>query len=280
MKPLYFMCLLAFPALALADDAAPTLEQRVPKEVVARDDAYFTLTVENDLFGLNGTDENYTSGVRLSYFNDQLVPPTFITRLGEALPLFKTSEQTQIYYSLGQNLYTPQDITARVPNPNDRPYAGFLYGSVGYTTIVDNHLDDMEVTIGVVGPAALGEQTQDFVHDIISADDPQGWGAQLHNEPALMLAYQRSWPEAVAFEAGPLYFRAAPHAGLTLGNVYTYAATGLTLQLVPTRQPWQLPPPRVRPSIPGRGFTPCRRGNLPGHFLRVLKAAPLRATFS
>lgn len=233
--------------------AGKTFQQRIPKSLKDQDNSFLTVTVENDLFGA-GTDENYTNGVRLTYFDDNANPPELVRSLGEAVPFFNVNSTTNVYYSLGHNLYTPRDITTGTPNAADRPYAAFVYGSIGYSTVTDDHIDDIEVTLGIVGPASLGAQTQDFVHDLIDSDDPAGWGNQLRNEPGVMLAYQRTWPEALSAEFDPFFVRVAPHAGLTLGNIYTYGAAGVTFQLVPSRHIWQAPPPRVRPAIPGSGY--------------------------
>ena len=233
--------------------AQPSLQDRIPDSIQQEDNSFFTFTVENDRFG-SGKDENYTSGLRLAYFYDKVDPPEFIKALGDALPFFNFSETTNVYYSAGQNLYTPEIITTSIPDPTDRPYAGFLYTSVGYRTLSDNHIDDIELTLGVVGPAALGEQTQKTVHDLIDSYEPRGWDSQLENELAFMLAYQRTWPEAFSAELDPFYLRIAPHLGVTLGNVYTYTNTGMTFQLVPGRHKWQATPARVRPAIPGSGY--------------------------
>ena len=142
------------------------------------------------------------------------------------MPSFRVNDTTSVYYSVGQNLYTPEDIRAPSPDPLDRPYAAFLYGSAGFTSITDNHIDDLELTLGVVGPLAFGEQTQKQVHEWVGSPEPQGWDFQLENEPGLILSWQRSWPEAFAATPGPLHMRVTPHVGTTLGNVYTYANVG------------------------------------------------------
>lgn len=251
---LHFCGAVALSTAAQAQPAA-TLHDQIPEELKKRDDAFLTLTVENDLFSGNGKDENYTSGVRLTYYNNHKAPPQLVKKIGEVIPVFDTNETTSIYYSLGQNLYTPRDITLRNPNPTDRPYAAFLYGSIGYTTLIDNHIDDIEVTLGVVGPWALGEPTQDFVHSFSGSPDPQGWDSELKNEPGFMLAYQRTWPnKIIEKKLGPLFVRSGPHLGATLGNIYTYASGGFTIQLVPYAHRWQAPPPRVRPAMPGSGY--------------------------
>jgi hypothetical protein len=107
----------------------------------------------------------------------------------------------------------------------------------------------------VVGPLALGEETQKFIHNkVISSTDPQGWDSQLRNEPAAMVSWQRIWPEAYHLSFGDLHFRTSPYGGATLGNVYTYASSGIVLQLLPKATKWQSLPLRVRPAMPGTGY--------------------------
>jgi len=50
-----------------------------------------------------------------------------------------------------------------------------------------------------------------------------------------------------------LKFDAVPHFGGSLGNVYTYAAGGLTLRLG-SRLEDDFGPPRIRPSLPGSSY--------------------------
>ncbi len=231
---------------------AETFEQEFGKRMVEKRERFITLTVENDSLG-NGTDRHYTSGVRLSWFDTAAVPPRVAHTLDPFLPI-EINATTSVYYSLGQNLYSPTDIKAREQNPEDQPYAAFLYGTMGLITISGNHMDSVEATIGIVGPPALGRQTQKFVHDVIGAADPNGWDHQLETEPGLMLSWQRLWPEAYKAELIGLHFRTSPYVGATVGNIYTYASTGLMFQLVPKAHKWQGMPLRVRPAMPGSGY--------------------------
>ncbi len=231
----------------------PPLEERIPDEIKKEDATFFTITSENDNYG-DGSDQDYTNGIRFSFYEYSAPPPDFAYALADILPTFKVNDTTSVYYSFGQNLYTPKDISNPNLQPNDRPYAAFLYGSAGLTSISGNHQDDIEVTLGVVGPMALGEETQTFVHDSLNVQEPEGWDNQLDNEPGLILSWERSWPEAASTEIGPLTFRVAPHTGVTLGNIYTYGAAGGTFEILPTAYKWQAPPMRVRPAIPGNGY--------------------------
>ncbi len=243
------------PFLLLADEQEETFFEKMPKELFQQPDTSFlTFTSENDLYGGSGTDENYTNGARLTYYDTSRNASRLVEGIEKILPFFEVNKTTNTYFTFGQNIYTPRDITKRVPNENDRPYAGFLYGSVGSNTISGNHMDDIEITFGLVGPDALGEQVQKFVHKLIDSPDPKGWDSQLNNEPALMVAYQRSWPEAFSAEMNPFYLRVAPHLGGAVGNIYTYGAAGVTMQITPSHAIWQGLPPRVRPTVTSSGY--------------------------
>ena len=236
-----------------AQDKEPSFEESIPENILDNGRRFITLTTENDLYATS-SDQNYTNGFRATYFDVGAKAPKFASLLAKYVPTFDVNKTTSIYYSFGQNLYTPENITVREPDPKDRPYSAFLYGTAGLTSVTDNHIDDLEVTLGIVGPWALGEETQEAVHDLVDARDPSGWDHQLENEPGVILSWQRRWPEAYAQGFGPFYFRLSPYAGASLGNVYTYGAGGISAQLTPKRFKWQSDPLRVRPAMPGNGF--------------------------
>lgn len=244
---------------AVATD--PTLEDRLLSETSERRDGkYWTLNLENDYFGWDNQDNNYTNGVRLSYHNAALDIPQWARELGEIYPGFRINDTTAVTYSIGQNLYTPSDITRSVPDPQDRPYAGWLYGSVGLSTVTDDHEDQIELSLGVVGPWALGKQTQNFVHNHVftSSDDPQGWDYQLDNEPGLILSWSREYPDLWSTDLNEqLYVSLAPSVGTSLGNVYTLAQAGIGFRIAPYAERYADLPARVRPSVPGTGYFPA-----------------------
>ena len=123
---------------------------------------YLSFSYENDRIG-SGEDRFYTSGVRMTYFNTNVDLPEVFEDVADKVPGFDINDTTATYFTLGQNLYVPSEIDSAQPQAGDRPYAGWLYGSVGLTTLTSNHVDDVELTLGIVGPEALGEQTQKFI---------------------------------------------------------------------------------------------------------------------
>jgi hypothetical protein len=247
--------LLIFPQPSYGESADNlSLKDKIANSIASQDKKhYVTVTTENDLFG-GGGDRNYTSGLRIGWFDLGEKPPVLTEKIQDIIPFLKANQTTSTFYSVGQNLFTPKAVTSPMQNPKDRPWAAFLYGSMGMGTLKDDHVDELEVTLGVVGPAAFGEQTQKTLHGIFNAPHPEGWRNQLKNEPGLMISWQRRWPEQIDIDVDGLFLTASPHAGATLGNIYTYGNAGFTLKFSPEHSRWDDKPLQVRPSIPGTGF--------------------------
>ena len=150
-----------------AEETAPESSDKIgdqgPGESVSVPDGQIiTLVIENDSIGGRGTDENYTSGVSLSYLDVSAEMPEIAYTIADYIPTFDINDSSSVVYSFGQNLYTPRDIQQSTQDPNDRPWAAHLYAAIGLVTITDDHVDEVEVSLGVVGPWALGKQTQTF----------------------------------------------------------------------------------------------------------------------
>jgi lipid A 3-O-deacylase len=237
-----------------APEPAPAPEEPSPAEEYRRvtdPGAFIGFTLENDV--LSQTDRGYTNGFRLSYTTSETGTPQWLADAAHAVPLFPEAAPIRSTFAFGQSLYTPEDIERSDPDPDDRPYAGWLYGSAALLADGGNIYDTLELQIGMVGPAALGEPVQNTVHGIIGSQKARGWDHQLNNELGVVLTYDRTWRsiyEATPFGIG---FDLSPYAGASLGNVLTQAVVGATVRLG-----YDLPvdygPPRIRPSIPGSDF--------------------------
>ncbi len=221
-------------------------------------DDVFTFTLENDSIG-SGADRNYTSGIALHWLQRHEQPSAVARTLDKLVPMNMLNDTT-VSYSLGQNIYAPKVLSAVNPDPSDRPYAGFMYGTVNVGATNGNHRDTIGLTLGVVGPYSLADEAQDFVHVLLDGERPRGWSHQLKNEPGFVASWERLWPDSVNAETDDLFFRAGPYAGATLGNVFTYANTGLIFQLMPKQYKSQSTPMRVRPGLAGNGYSAIPEG--------------------
>lgn len=244
-------------AFALAILATPAAAEPSSDPEDARGTWSFTL--ENDIIA--GTDRDYTNGALLSYIAPANDLPWVGRFLKSKLFWLEGADDWRMSYGVGQNMYTPQDISRRFPDPDDRPYAGFLYGSVGISADTrassgaPRQLDVLALDIGIVGPGSLAEPTQKHVHELIDSDDPKGWDEQLATEVAFRLLYERSWRASGKWDLPllPLEGDVTPHVGLALGTVATYAAAGASFRIGEDLGD-DYGPPRVRPALGSPGF--------------------------
>lgn len=222
----------------------------------ARADARGTWSVtwENDIFG--NDDKDYTNGVRIDY----VTPKNNLTAAGRLAKRglygwFSDADDWYEVYSLGQNMFTPSDISLRNPPKTDRPYAGFLYGGFGVVADRGDRLDTLALEVGVVGPSSQADETQALVHDLIGAQKPKGWKHQLEDEPGVRLVYERKWKFSADLPVPALDLSVdwAPSVTATLGNVETSLAAGGVVRLGQDLSD-DYGPPRVRPAVGSPGF--------------------------
>lgn len=195
------------------------------------------LTEENDFFA--GTDEQYTNGMKLTWISGDLKKyaederlPGFVLPYLRALPFVnEPGQQYNVALSLGQNMYVPRNTQTEAPQPDDRPYAGWSYLSLALHAKTATQLDSFETSIGVVGPSALAGQTQNNYHTLMGFKRVEGWRNQIHDEPGLMLSWQRTL-RAQRIDLGrDVAWDVLPHARVTVGNVQTHAAAGFETRL-------------------------------------------------
>ncbi len=216
-------------ALSAAGAPAEPKESSVPDEPDALPlplkQAQVQLFLENDM--LAGSDRYYTNGFKLGggvevpLLESLLapIPKSILDALTQPAP-DGTEPISHFGLFIGQNMYTPRDITIAAPQPYDRPWAAWLYVGGVVQRVRGDRLDTAELDIGMVGPAALGRQVQTGWHRLIGVKQPQGWSNQIPNELAFMAAYLQKR------RFGNDTVQIVPHAGLTLGTVMTLARAG------------------------------------------------------
>lgn len=187
--------------------------------------------LENDAFAK--TDERYTNAIRFEWvskdlrrFGEKGVLPGWARWFAETVPgLGREHTLHNLAFSLGQNIYTPKDTDIAELIENDRPYGGWTYLSAALHSKDANTLNTIELTLGIVGPSSYVEETQRIVHEWLNDDEPLGWDNQLEDELGVMLTWQTHWRLGHSLGHGFAYDM-IPHAGATLGNVFTYANLG------------------------------------------------------
>ena len=199
----------------------------------ARTAPVFTAYFENDI--ASGTDQHYTNGLKLSWLSSDLVgwgQTGWRQRFVDLLPFInRPGGQKNFGAAFGQNIYTPRDITRRVPDPADRPYAGWTYGELAFVSKTPAISDTIAIQAGLIGPHSLAEDTQRLVHQWSGIARAQGWDYQLRDEIGVNLGYERRWRLYARSLLQAFGVDLVPHAGVSLGNVQTYANAGGTLRL-------------------------------------------------
>ncbi|MEM9738831.1 MAG: lipid A deacylase LpxR family protein [Pseudomonadota bacterium] len=210
-----------------------------------------SLTSENDLFG--GTDRNYSNGLRIERVSpaDRVFP--LLRETADLVPGLNL-ERTNLRqgFAIAHAIYTPEDISAPIPDPTDRPYAAWLNVSGTVVASDDDTQDALQINLGIVGPSAGGQFVQTNWHEFINGVEPRGWDSQLKDEPGIELIAQR----LQLFDGPALPFGIETdyglHIGGALGNVRTYAAAG-GMARVGFDLDADFGPPRIRPALSGAG---------------------------
>ncbi len=140
---------------------------------------------ENDLDG-RGTDRHYTYGTRFSCISAALEADDPLKRFAAGLEFdvlgltfLEAASEVRYGFAVGQSMFTPEDLSRRDLIVDDRPYAGWLYGTAGLVIGPEgkkdksstgfDRLESIELTLGVVGPASQADDTQKFIHTAIDA---------------------------------------------------------------------------------------------------------------
>lgn len=255
------LTLLALCLPAAAQDANQTPPQPAATQNSSQDassNGRVTVLEENDSIFFN-SDRYYTQGLQVNYLGPTVAEDSAWSApfnfLSDDLGIFSGGSDVSRHYEvlLGQQIYTPANIHTAVPDPNDRPYAGWTYGGLGLIQDTDHRqLDHLEVQLGVVGPASGARQAQNDWHQFIGVLPADGWDSQLHNEPGIMISYQHKWRFLQAIGGG-YAVDAIPELGATVGNVMTYGEAGTFLRFGRNLTA-DYGPARMGPSLSGTSY--------------------------
>jgi len=208
----------------------------------AADSKTLSFYLENDAFA--GTDRYYTSGLRLTLISPDLTNYPEHSRLPEwSHPLIDhlpfvhdPGYQRAIYFSIGQNIFTPEDIKRKDLIEEDRPYAGLAYLAIGFQGKNTLHMDTLEFDLGIVGPHSYAEDFQRQFHAWVDSPTPMGWDNQLDDELVAGIVYMHKHKLIQSGLGNGFNYDVIPHIGGGLGNLKTYVNAG-----VQVRFGWNLP---------------------------------------
>ena len=203
-------------------------------------------------------DRDYTMGVALEFFSEDkglYFLDNTLKQIGDYFGVIDRNEPIRRSYLIGSINYTPDDLSATAPIPNDRPYASVLF-------LANKRVyADGDVAIGVEGQVGLlgtyvAREVQKTLHgayrDATGEDepvDPLGWRNQISAGGELTGRVRVAYAERLAGLSSPGLFDLAWTGDLSLGY-QTNASLGLSARAGLINSPfWSLP------------YDPINRGN-------------------
>jgi lipid A 3-O-deacylase len=160
------------------------------------DTHYLRIDYDNDFFTNN--DHYYTQGITIEYANTAL-KNIFLSKLSIAL------KQASVQYGLALDLFafTPTSLNSDSILYGDRPYAAAIAcRSIATSTLEPKRIRfTSAIHLGVIGPAALGEEIQTNIHRWTDNKLPKGWQYQIKNDLLLdyELSIEKKWLDTKGF---------------------------------------------------------------------------------
>lgn len=159
--------------------------------------AQISVNLTNDMLG--GTDRYYSHGTQITY-----------------------STKDRDYFLL-QNIYTPEDIQTTELQTEDRRYSGLLAVGLDFKRGQDLEIRDRAM-VGVLGPSASAEFSQNTVHEWRGISTAKGWAHQLEDRPILNVSRQLS---IVSLDST---LQVGQHVKFDAGNFLTGAKYGIPVR--------------------------------------------------
>lgn len=220
-------------AALVAGFAVPALAQTAETSVRPFSGGIWSARVENDKFTTLplGSDKYYTSGLEATWVSDPGRVPEVLNGLAGAL----WGDGVRRWgLGISQQIYTPTNTGTATPNPHDRPLAGYLAATLSLSQESGapeyGHKDMLALSLGVIGPSALGRQVQNGWHSFIHVAPNRGWDKQMPDEGQIELVAARTWKVPLV-RVGGLETDALPSLLAGVGTLRDYLQTGLVLRL-------------------------------------------------
>lgn len=185
-----------------------------------------SIITENDNYNFTLHDRYYSNGFFIRY--------NWLSKKQRAENVLKIINRVEAGQMIFNSYYNRRSVE-RVLQTMDRPYAGWLYGSLGQTKIFSNKdILKYDAIVGILGPAALGKQIQTGYHRLLMLYSIYGWEYQVKNEIGLNASVQY-YRSLIKNKPGqPFAVHAVAKA--MLGNTFTNASAGMLIKFGNTEQ--------------------------------------------
>jgi hypothetical protein len=183
----------------------PRDQNATTRKEEARGEPYNTgwsIYLDNDLIAVGSQDDRYTGGLAVSLSGRRAAEYLFsldpvlgaLNDLTGYSRLGGVGARTRHSIEFGGTAFTPEDVEATEPLPDQQPYASLLFMNNTRKTISKErdvaYLSTLSV--GVLGLDAVGE-VQKALHDLTGSDEVKGWDNQISDggEPTFFYSLVR-----------------------------------------------------------------------------------------
>jgi len=169
--------------------------------------------IDNDAFALVSRDQQYTGGFALTLSGRRAAEYTISLQ-----PVLDAIDRTTGFDGLGKGsahlqrhalhvgvaAFTPKDIAAREPIPDDRPYASLVLLSNTQQTanLADHVVYQSSFVLGLLG-TDVAESMQNAIHKSDGFQPARGWDHQISDGGEPTALYVASRYETIAFHVEP-----------------------------------------------------------------------------
>jgi hypothetical protein len=178
---------------------------------------------DNDVYISYMQDRYYTNGLLLSLRHAM---KERVAKVGDTLKY--RYEKKILELEAGQKIYNPYSSNAADAGRQDRPFTAYLYAGAALNLFYKNEdVVMLKAHIGVMGPSALGRETQSAFHKLFKMHPVNGWEYQLKEEISLNMKviYDR-----LIYRGTKGHFDLIGRSAVSLGNIQSGANAGLLLR--------------------------------------------------
>ena len=210
-------------------------------------DTGWALYIDNDLFALRSSDQDYTGGFSLTLagkraqeYDFSIDPALQWTNKLTGINTLHAAKDRQLHsIEFGFTVFTPESITDLELQSGDRPYASLLYLSNTEESIdLDNDSAWIStLTLGVIGSNLISD-VQTELHKAIGSDTPVGWDNQISDGGELTFRYSLAKQNLVHYDySGENKLEVSTTAQASVGYL-TEASFGLAARVGDFDTPW------------------------------------------
>jgi len=186
----------------------------------------FRIKQENDLYQYwYQSDKDFTDGLHFELFH-----PIFENKASNWILIgFKKNAINTYALSIGQDIFTPEDISLEGIDSTDRPYSALLY--LTYSKYSNNYFKGRQLSsnfyLGLSGKYAFGDEVQNGVHSILGNQPANGWDNQLST--GLMLDYDVLYRQLIPLNTS--IFETNVFGKAHVGTIYNYLEVGCDFKI-------------------------------------------------